>query len=177
MTLRDYFNYAHANPQWFVFFFLIIPLIAFLIGWIGKNEKDQTPFNYIFAVLIYLVCVPGIFSITLDIYLFLFERQSIFDANLVLQVLPILSMVFTLQIIKYYVSLDEIPGFHRISGLVMLIFFTICIMWFVDRTQIYAIAFLSLYQVVLVFIVLFLLVKYGWYLMFKRKREQLPKPE
>lgn len=172
MTLRDYFNYALTNPHWFVFFFLIIPIIAVLVGWISKNEKDKTFWNYLFSVLIYLVCVPGIFSITLDIYLFLFERQSIFEMNLVLQLLPILSMVFTLQIIKYYVSLDDIPGFKRISGLVMIIFFTICIMWFVDRTQIYAIAFLSLYQVVLVFIVLFLLVKYGWYLMFRRGKEQ-----
>ena len=171
MTLRDYFSYAALNPAWFGFFFLFIPLLAFLIGWISKGTGNESPWKYIFSALIYLICVPGIFSITLDIYLFLFERQSIFDANLVLQVLPIISMVSTLQIIKFNVDLDLIPGFHKISGLVMLIFFTICLMWFIDRTHIYAIAFLSFGQVILIFAVLFLLVKYGWYLMFSKKQD------
>ncbi len=169
MTLRDYFSYAAANPSWFVFFFIIIPVLAFLICWIAKGVGNESPWKYIFSIIIYAICVPGIFSITLDIYLFLFERQSIFDANLVLQVLPIISMVTTLQIIKFNVDLDLIPGFQKISGLVMLIFFTLCLMWFIDRTHIYAIAFMTFGQVILVFIVLFILVKYGWYLMFGKK--------
>ncbi|HMG15735.1 MAG TPA: hypothetical protein VK590_09820 [Saprospiraceae bacterium] len=169
MTLRDYFSFAALNPGWFVFFFMIIPILAFLTSWISKGMGNESPWKYIFSALIYAICVPGIFSITLDIYLFLFERQSVFDANLVLQVLPIISMISTLQIIKYNVDLDLIPGFHKISGLVMLIFFTICLMWFIDRTHIYAIAFLSFGQVILIFVVLFLLVKFGWYLMFRQK--------
>lgn len=171
MTLKDYFTYAAANPHWFVFFFIIIPIIAFLIAWVAKGIGNDSPWKYIYSAIIYLICIPGIFSISLDIYLFLFERQSVFEANLVMQVLPIISMISTLQIIKYNVDLDLIPGFQKISGLVMLIFFTICLMWFIDRTHIYAIAFLSFGQVVLVFIVLFLLVKYGWYLMFSKKSD------
>lgn len=174
MTLKDYFTYAAANPYWFVFFFIIIPIIAFLIAWIAKGIGNESPWKYIYSAIIYLICVPGIFSISLDIYLFLFERQSVFEANLVMQVLPIISMISTLQIIKYNVDLDLIPGFQKISGLVMLIFFTICLMWFIDRTHIYAIAFLSFGQVILVFIVLFLLVKYGWYLMFSKTSDNNP---
>lgn len=168
MTLRDGFEYAHTNPAWFIFFFLMLPIIALLIGWISKGIGHESPWRYFYEALIYLACVPGIFSITLNIYLFLFERQSIFDANLVLQVLPILSMVSCLQIIKYNVDLDLIPGFKKLSGLVMIIFFTICLMWVIDRTHIYAIAFLSFPMVLGIFIFLFIMMKYGWYRLMKR---------
>ncbi|HMV23520.1 MAG TPA: hypothetical protein PKN57_01250 [Saprospiraceae bacterium] len=165
MTLRDGFDYAHTNPAWFIFFFVMLPVVALLVGWISKEEGINSPWREIYGALIYLACVPGIFAVTLDIYLFLFERQSIFDSNLVLQVLPIISMVVTLQIIKHNVSLDLIPGFKKLSGLVMIIFFTISIMWIIDRTHIYAIAFLSFQAVLVIFVVLFLVVRYGWYLM------------
>ncbi|MBL7829447.1 MAG: hypothetical protein JNK41_00355 [Saprospiraceae bacterium] len=168
MTLRDGFNFAQTNPAWFVFFFVILPIIALLVGWISKDMGNESPWKEVYGCLIYLVCVPGIFAITLNIYLFLFERQSVFDANLVLQVLPIISMIVTLQIIKYHVNLDLIPGFKKLSGLVMIIFFTICIMWFIDRTHIYAIAFLSFPAVIGIFVVLFLVVRYGWYLLMKK---------
>lgn len=165
MTLRDGFDYAHSNPAWFIFFFVMLPLVALLIGWISKDEGVMSPWKEIYGGLIYLSCVPGIFAITLNIYLFLFERQSIFDANLVLQVLPVISMIVTLQIIKHNVSLDNIPGFRKLSGLIMIIFFTISLMWIIDRTHIFAIAFLSFQAVIVIFIVLFLVVRYGWYLL------------
>ncbi len=168
MTLRDGFSFAQNNPIWFVFFFVMLPIVALLIGWISKGFGNESPWKYLYGGLIYLACVPGIFAITLNIYLFLFERQSVFDANLVLQVLPILSMIVLLQIVKYNVDLDFIPGFNKLSGLVMIIFFTICIMWFIDRTHIYAIAFLSFPAVIGIFIALFLVVRFGWYLMMKK---------
>ncbi len=173
MTLRDLFDSVQAQPFWAVVLFLMIPLTAFLLAWSANDKGGSSPWKYIFAFLIYLTSIPGILSLAFNLYLFLFERKSIFDANLVLQVLPILSMVFTLQVIKYYVPLNLIPGFKKLSGLFMVIFITICIMWFADRTHIYAIAFLGFGQVLLIFLILLAGVYYGWTLMTKSSKTSI----
>jgi len=69
----------------------------------------------------YLASILGIFAITLNVYLFLFERQSIWDMHLVTQLLPIAAMVGTLIIIKRNVPFEFIPAFRKLSGFVMLV--------------------------------------------------------
>ena len=101
----------------------------------GKGEGHLTPWKYLYSALVYLVCVPGIFSVTLDVYMFLFEKRSILQTDIYTQILPILSMVITLFIIKRNVNLDAIPGFGKLSGLIMMITATLLIMWGLDRTH------------------------------------------
>ena len=82
MTLQEFFELLTNNPAYIIFYFSIIPFAAFLAGVLGKGEGHLTPWNYLYSALIYLVCVPGIFAVTLDVYLFLFEKQSIFELSL-----------------------------------------------------------------------------------------------
>ena len=89
MTLREFFDYLGAHPLTVVGFFLLIPLIALMAGWMGRGEGHLSPWRYLYSLLVYAVCIPGIFSITLSVYLFLFERGgSIMNANLLTQVVP-----------------------------------------------------------------------------------------
>ncbi|NNE28132.1 MAG: hypothetical protein HKN16_00745, partial [Saprospiraceae bacterium] len=99
MTLQDFFNHLSENPFYLLAYFLLIPLTAFLAGWLGKGEGEMKPWCYLYAVLIYLICIPGVFAITLNVYLFLFERQPIFRTDVYTQILPVLSMIATLLII------------------------------------------------------------------------------
>ena len=165
MTLRELFNLFEdpANAVFIISVFVILPIAALLLGWIAKGEGHLNPWRYIYAFIIYLVAIPGIFAITLNIYLFLFERMSVMDANLYTQVLPIISMIFTLVIVKNNVDLGWIPGFNRLSGLIMIIFSTIAIMWFLDRTRIWVISFLRFEYVIVLFLVLLVVIRFGWY--------------
>jgi hypothetical protein len=90
----------------------------------------------LYAVLIYAVCIPCILALTLNVYLFLFERRSIFQADIFAQILLVFSMITTLLIIQKNADFEHIPGFNRISGLVMMITASIALMWFLDRTHI-----------------------------------------
>jgi len=101
MTLRDFFQLCADNPIIIFAFFLLVPFTALLAGILGKGEGHITPWKYLYSTLLYLVCVPGIFAITLNIYMFLFERGgSVMDMNLYTQVLPILSMVATILLVR-----------------------------------------------------------------------------
>ena len=162
MTLKELFEQLAENPAYLIFYFSIIPVMAFLAGMLGRGEGHLTPWKYLYSSLTYFNCVTGIFAVTVSVYQFLFRRGSIMDADVFAQVLPLVSMVVTLLIIRRNVDLDYIPGFDKLGGLVTVITATFAIMWFIDRTHIIVFSYLPFYQVILIFIALLLVVRLGW---------------
>lgn len=161
MTLRDLFAYVSAHPDYVIFFFALLPFAALLGSFLDGDRGHTSPWKYIYSVIIYLVCIPGIFALTLNVYLFLFEKQSVLNMNLVTQVLPILSMILTLLIIRRNMDMSYIPGFDKLSGLLMLITAVLGLMWIVDRTHLIAFIQLRFEVVLLIFIGLLLLLRFG----------------
>ena len=162
MTLQDFFDMLAANPTYLLFFFFILPVGALLLGWISGQDGYRSPWSYLYAGFLYLACVPGIFAITLSLYFFLFEKRPILETNVYTQILPVISMVLTILIIKRQVSLDLIPGFGKLSGLMLMIGAAMGILWFIDRTHIVAITFIPFGYVVLMFVGLLSLLMLAW---------------
>ncbi|MBK8556381.1 MAG: hypothetical protein IPL65_11710 [Lewinellaceae bacterium] len=138
MTLREFFDYLGSHPYWIIGYFLLLPLLALTTGWFSRGEGHRSPWNYLYMILVFAVCIPGIFAVALSVYLFVFERGSIMNTNLFTQVLPFLTMVATLSIIRKNVDFDTIPGFDKISSLIMMIAAIFVLMFFIDRTHIFA---------------------------------------
>jgi hypothetical protein len=162
MTLQAFFQFLVANPFWILSYFLLIPFTALLAGILGKGEGGMTPWKYLYSALIYLVCVPGIFAIFFNLYLFVFERRSILETDIYTQLLPILSMFITLLLIRRNVSLDEVPGFDKVTGLFMMIAAAFAFFWVLDKTHLIVISYLPLWQGVLIFVGLLLIMRWGW---------------
>ena len=162
MTLQEFFDLLVANPFWILCYFLMIPFTAFLAGRMGKGEGHLEPWTYLYSVLIYLVCIPGIFAVTLSVYLFIFERRSIFQTDMYTQVLPIFSMILTLWLIRKNVDLRLIPGFDKLTGLITMIFALFAIFWVLDKTRIWVVSFLPFWQGILIFVGILLVLRYGW---------------
>lgn len=166
MTLQDFFDICSDRPEFIGFFFVALPLTAFLAGIFGKGEGHLSPWKYLYSFLVYAATIPGIFAILLNVYFFLFERQPIMETNVYTQILPILIMVFTLWLIKRNVAFDDIPGFDRISGMMMVTLVILALMWVLDRTQIIAVTFMPFQQVLLILIGLLLVARWGMKRMF-----------
>ncbi|MCR9101524.1 MAG: hypothetical protein NXI25_16305 [bacterium] len=162
MTLREFFDVLTNDPTYVLIYLAIIPVMAFVAGLTGQDKGHEAPWKYLYSTLIYFICVPGIFSITVSVYQFLFERRSIWDADVFVQVLPIVSMVVTLLIIRRNVNLDYIPGFDKLGGLVMIIASTLIIMWFIDRMRIIVFSYLRFEYVIFFFVGLLLVIRFGW---------------
>ena len=162
MTLQEFFRLLGENPSYILIFFTLIPLTALLANFMGKGEGNMPPWTYLYSTLIYMVCIPGIFAFAVTAYRFLFDRASIMETDVLSQILPFFSMVATLLIIRQNVMFDSIPGFGKLSGLVMMIVATFAFMWFLDRTHIYVFTSLPFWQVILIFVGLFLVIKWGW---------------
>ncbi|MBO0952060.1 hypothetical protein [Fibrella forsythiae] len=163
MTFRDLFEYAAAQPGVVAFFLLIIPALVFLLNlWVGETAEAIWRWRYLYAGLVYAACIPGMFAVTLAIYLFLFERQSIWDVSLVLQVLPILTMVATLVLIRRKLPFQYIPGFGRLSSFLTLIAGLIGVLWFVDRLRLVAFTYVPFSYVLIGFVALLLIIRFAW---------------
>ena len=162
MTINDLFQYAEAHPANVLFYFAIIPFAALLAGWMEREEGHLPPWNYMYSALIYLVTVPAILAVAYSVYRWLFERGSILEANLLLQVLPLASMLLTFFIVKRQVRIESLPGFSRLGGLVMMIGAAFAIMWFIDRVRIIVFSYMPVQYLLLIFIILLIVIRYGW---------------
>lgn len=161
MTLQEFLGYLGAHPGAVAGYFASLPLFAWIIGAIDRDRGHAAPWSYFYSGIIYLSSVPGIFALALNVYLFLFERRSVMDMDLIAQVLPILSMILCLAIIRRNVDLAYVPGFEKLSGLLLILTAVIALMWLADRTQIIAFIRMRFEAVVLVFLAIFLLMRWG----------------
>lgn len=167
MTLEQLFEQISANPSYVILYFSIIPFTALLAGLLGKGEGHLNPWKYLYSVLIYLVTIPGVFAVTLNVYQFLFDRTSIRQMEVFTQILPIVSMLATLFIIGRNVDMKYIPGFRRLSALFMMLTAVFVIMWIFDKTRIMALTYVRFEYVLLLFIGLLVVIRYSWYKAFK----------
>ncbi len=162
MTLSDFFESIAQNPLPLLLFFTALPLLAWTLGGMATGSTAVESWGMVFAVLVYAACIPGIFAVTLNIYLFLFERQSIWNANLLLQALPIVSMILTLLLIRKKIPFDRIPGFGKLSGFMTLIAALIGIMWFLDRLRLIAFTYVPFSALLIGFVLMLLLIRFAW---------------
>ncbi len=163
MTLRDIFDAVSGQPALLFLLLMAVPTGAFLLNlWSGDTADDIWKWRYVYAGLVYLACIPGIFAVTLNIYLFLFERQSIWDMNLAVQLLPILTMVATLMLIRRKLPFNFVPGFGKLSGFLTLIAALMGVLWIIDRTRIYAITYVPFTYIVIGFVALLLIIRFAW---------------
>lgn len=166
MTLHDLFNQVAQNYWPLAIFFISLPLVAWLVGQLANGSRDIKFWGIVYAVLVYAVCIPGIFAVTLNVYLFLFERQSIWQANIIMQFLPVLSMALTLMIIKQKIPFSLIPGFGKLSGFLTLITAMIGLMWFLDRIHLTAFTYVPFVYIIVGFVGTLLLIRFAWSKMF-----------
>jgi len=142
---------------------VILTIIIVLHFVVGKEDAQYTPWNAIYSVLVYLVTIPGMAAVFFNIYLFLFERQPIMDTNVIVQILPVILMIAALLLIKINVSLISLPGFGKLSSLILTISLVVALMWILDKTRLIMGVFtmIPIQYVALIFIGLFLFVKFS----------------
>lgn len=162
MTVADFFQAIGDNPLIPMFFYIGLPLTAFLSGIFGKGEGHITPWKETYCFLVYAASIPGILAIIFNVYRFLFERGSIMDANIYTQVLPILSMILTLWLVRRNVAWDDIPGFGKLGGLMMILVALLSFMWILDRMRIFVISVWSFHYFIILFVVLLFAIRFGW---------------
>ena len=168
MTLRDLNQTAgqHSVP---VFATLVaIPAVSFLVGISHRSgEGRNPPWKFSYAVLVYLACIPGIFAAVLTAYTMFFSKENLLDANPLIYFLPIATMIATLVVIRKRVSFDDVPGFDRLSGLMILMACSFAIALAIHKTRIFIGFFASMQMLFALAACVFVLLKLGGVMLFR----------
>lgn len=123
MTLDDFVQLLGKYPLVWTGVLCMPPLISILLTPLhGPGNGARNPWKYLYTLLIYAVCIPGIFAGVLTAYLIFFQNENILKLDVRMYVLPVVSMLVTLLLIRRNISsFDDIPGFGRLSGLMVIL--------------------------------------------------------
>ena len=172
MTLRDLIQAAGSHPAPVVTALVAVPALTWLAGICHRQgEGRNAPWNYAYSVLVYLACIPGTFAAVLTAYAMFFRNENLLDANLLIYFLPIFSMVATLVVIRKRVSFDDVPGFNRLSGLMVLMACSFGIALALHKTRIFIGFFGSVEMLFAMAAGIFALLKWGGYMLFRSSDE------
>lgn len=169
MTLGQFLQSLSDNPSIPLFYLIALPLTAGLAWVFGRDQGHRTPWKQLYSVLVYMACIPGIFAVTLNAYLFLFENQPIMSAGLITQILPIVSMVATLFLIRKNICFEDIPGFDKLGGLIMILTAVMILMWILEKTHILIISVVPFHYFLILFVAIIVGARLGWSRMIDRK--------
>jgi hypothetical protein len=176
MTTRDLIQLSSQHSVALAITFLIPPLAAWLLGRLhGPNRGGSAPWNYFYSVLVYLVCIPGMFASVLTAYTVFFSHENLLDVNPLVYFLPIVSMIVTLVFIRKTVSFDEVPGFDRLSGLMVMVGCSFGIALAIQKTNIWIFFGGSIERLFILAAGVFAFLKWGTHMLFRRRDE--PKTE
>lgn len=177
MTIRELIDLVGRCPLVLMVAFLAPPVVAWLLGLMQpRGRGGSAPWKYFSAVLVYLTCVPGMFAGVITAYRLFFSRENLLDANLLVSFLPIVSMAATLILIRKNVSFDQVPGFDRLSGLMVMVGCSFAIALAVQKTNIWIFFGGSIGKLFILAAGVFALLKWGTYMLFRRSDEPRREP-
>lgn len=168
MTLRELLHAAERHPLPVAGALIALPALAWLVGVLHREGAGrEAPWKYAYAVLVYLACIPGMFAAVLTAYAMFFQNENLLDANLLIYLLPIAAMIVTLVAIRKRVAFDDVPGFNRLSGLMVLLAGSFGLALAVHKTRIFLGFFGSIEMFFLLVAGIFALLKWGAYTLFR----------
>ena len=177
MTARALIELLGSHPALLLGLALVPPVAAVVLAWVhGRDAGAAAAWRHLYAVLVYAACVPGMGAAVLTGYTLFFTHESLLDKDLLVYVVPIVSMAVTLILIRKSVSFDAIPGFDRLSGLMVLIGVTFAILLAIRKTWIGIVFGASIGTLAVLGAALFGLLKWGSYTLFRRSDEPKLRP-
>ena len=171
VSILELFGYFEEHPWYLIGYTVGLPLVAIVLRLLhGALRAQLAPWKYFYTAIIYLSCIPGIFVLFSALYLGVFRRENLLALDIVVYALPVLSMIFTLFIVKRTIDFDDIPGFQRISGLFAITVATFALLLVLDRLRILIFFRASIIWFLVLGVAIFLGLKIGARMLFGKRR-------
>lgn len=136
MTLQELAGLAASHPVAVSLYFLAPPALIWLVTRLrGGSSPGGTPWRWLYSVALYTVSIPGLLAILMAADQFM--RGGLMQMDLLLHVLPLISLVITLLLFWNLPNPESIPGFRRVSGFLGLFLITAVAGFLLMRTRIW----------------------------------------
>jgi hypothetical protein len=167
MSINDLIGVAARHPLVILLTLGPLPVLAWLVGVLSGRDGERSPWKYLFSVLVYAACVPGILAAVLTGYSLFFIRSNLLQVDLLVHGLPIVIMILTLVLIGKRVDFARVPGFDRLSGLMLLIAISFAVALFIVKTRIWIIFGSSIATLFFIAVAAFVLMKWASHKLFR----------
>ncbi|MBT9546233.1 MAG: hypothetical protein IV090_12650 [Candidatus Sericytochromatia bacterium] len=178
MSVREVIQWLGSHPSSLWLFLSLLPALALVLPLFhGKNRGNFAPWQYFYALITYLTCLPGMLACIVVAYSLFFSRDNLLDANALVYFGPPISMTITLMIMAKQVKFEDLPGFDRLSGLLLLMGGTFAIVLLISKMFIGVVFAGSLVQLLAIATAVFLLLKWAAHAVFRGPGEaRKPRP-
>ena len=161
MSFYSLFGRLHAYKTELYWYMLALPFFAWGVGSILKRISPRVA-NCFLAFPVFLAVLPGICTAVALGYLIFIVRVNILEeVDLILYGGSILCMIATLYAISRVSRFDDIPGFDRLSGLMVLAGLSFALTLFVAKLRFLVGFFASLTTLFFLFIIIFAFFMFG----------------
>ena len=177
MTIRHFIQGLDGNTTGILIVLVVLTLLPLVLrGLHGKGRGLEKPWRYFYSVVVYAASIPGVFAALLTSYTLFFTRENLLDQSITLYFAPIVAMFVTLTLISKFVSLKQVPGFDRITGLIALLGITGIVILLLSRLNFFVGFFGNFTMMIAVGAFLFLLIKWGAGRVFRGPGEEKEEP-
>lgn len=139
MTINELVALAGESPTLIAIALAAPPALAALTLLAGRDPIGRSPTRYLFAVLVYLVCVPGMLAAVITGYTFFFQNADLREVDALVYFGPIGAMVLTLILIGRRTPLSRVPGFGQIGGLMVLLGVSFAVALVLQRLRVWVV--------------------------------------
>ncbi len=147
----------------------LLPAIALIYSFMHNEESgSNAPHNYVYTTLVHLTTFAGVTGIILTCYTLFILQSNLLDVSFVIYFLPVISMILTVYFVSRIVTLGELPGINRLSGLLLILGVTFILTLIVLKTRIFIFFGGSVKAFGFILLVLFALIKWGSYKLLRK---------
>lgn len=172
MTGRELVDLAGSSPLVLGSVLGVPPVVALVIGFVHtRGSGGNAPWKYVYSLVIYATCIPGMLSAVLTGYTIFLSRENLMDQNVLVYLAPIVAMTVTLMLARKNVDFAQVPGFDRIWGLMTMIAMTFAIVLAISKTSIFLFFGGSIVVLIGLCAFVFGLLKWGAYMAFRGSHE------
>lgn len=161
MTTHELLTLASAQPGLLAALFAAPAGGALALQLTPTLHHPRGPLAVAWSTLIYAASVPGICAITAILYMMLFQRADLMKLDVLATFGPIAGMIATLGLAGRKVHIGGLPGIDRLGGMLMMLGATFLMIFFLDRTRILVMFHGSIWTLLGIGVVLFIVFKFG----------------
>lgn len=161
MSIQDIISWFNTHQSAVLYYYIAVIALAIISNLI-VNTKNISAVKYVMSFLVYTVSIPGVLAVFLLLYNILFIRSNVLDLGLVTYFLPIIAMVIVLLILNRKIKMSKLPGFTRLSSLIVIIGISFLLLFVLQRSY-FGVLFLGGFtQLLLVFAVIMAILGLAW---------------
>lgn len=169
MTTRELLSMVGQSPALTAAVLLAPSLLAIVLGWLHpRGAGKRSPYKYGYSLAVYVACSFGVMALVLDAYTLLFTRENLLDTNALVTVAPVVAMVMALGLVSRQVKFHELPGFGRLSGLLMMLAASFVGVFILSKTHFSVLFHGSIWTLLMIAAAIFAALKVGAHLAFRR---------